>query len=286
MCWPVTSKNITEYYRKCLVLSTFHFILKCGTTWTQELTWLILNKARVEECEKSAVHERSPFLDFPMILRAPEEKMHEFFDDLEKKPSRRIIKSHLPFELLPDGLENKCKVIFVCRNVKDVVVSFYHFQVLLKHVSLTCDFATFARDLYKPNLTMEAGYWQMLESGWKRRDSPNVLFLWYEDMKKDGQIQAMKRIVDHIGANVTDEELKRIDEFVQFENYKKKSIMNKQSAMMNEGKGEFIRKGQVGDWVNLFTPELTAEYDAWIREELARLDITDPEIVSYFQIQD
>jgi hypothetical protein len=42
----------------------------------------------------------------------------------------------------------------------------------------------------------------------------------------------------------------------------------------------------VGDWVNHFTSELTAEYDVWIREELARLDITDPEIVSYFQIQD
>jgi hypothetical protein len=57
-----------------------------------------------------------------------------------------------------------------------------------------------------------------------------------------------------------------------------------ESQWWNEGKSEFIRKGKVGDWVNHFTSELTAEYDVWIREELARLDITDPEIVSYFQI--
>jgi hypothetical protein len=259
---------------------------KCGTTWTQELTWLILNEARVEECAKASLIGRSPFLDFPMILKLSDEKVNEFFDELELRPSRRIIKSHLPFELLPDGLENKCKVIFVSRNVKDVVVSYFHFQILLRFVSLTCDFVTFARDLYKPNLTFCAGYFEMLESGWQRRTSPNLLFLWYEEMKKEGQIKIIHRIADHIGAQVTDEEVQKIDEFVQFENFKKKSSMNQKSAMWNDGKGEFVRKGKVGDWVNLFTPELTAEYDAWIREELARLNITDPEIVSYFQLAD
>ena len=73
---------------------------------------------------------------------------------------------------------------------------------------------------------------------------------------------------------------------LRFESSKTTSTLNRFKSQWNEGKGEFIHKGKVGDWVNHFTPELTAEYDAWIREELTRLDITDPEIVSYFQIQD
>ncbi len=97
---------------------------------------------------------------------------------------------------------------------------------------------------------------------------------------------AIHKIADHIGVKLSTEAVDKIVLFWKFENYQKKSTLNRFESQWNEGKGEFIRKGKVGDWVNHFTPELTAEYDAWIRDELARLNITDPEIVSYFQIQD
>ena len=240
----------------------------------------------MEACQTSHLTERSPFIDLPMITKASQEDISLFFTSLEERPSPRVIKTHLPFELLPEGLEDRCRVIFVSRNVKDVVVSFYHFQGLGKHLGLNCDFLTFARDIYQPSLTLDGGYFQMLESGWQRRASPNVLFLWYEEMKSAGQTSIIRSIADHLGATVSDEQIEKIDDFVKFENYKKKSAVNKPSAFWKEGKGEFVRKGQVGDWVNMFSPELTAEYDAWIREELARLDITDPQIVGYFQLQE
>ena len=37
----------------------------------------------------------------------------------------RVIKSHLTFEMLPPALLDTCKVVYVCRNPKDTVVSFY-----------------------------------------------------------------------------------------------------------------------------------------------------------------
>jgi len=61
--------------------------------------------------------------------------------------------------------------------------------------------------------------------------------------------------------------------------------MNKPNDGWYEGKGEFLRKGVVGDWISLFTPPLTQEYDAWIREQLIRLRITDPKIAAYYQLQ-
>jgi hypothetical protein len=92
---------------------------------------------------------------------------------------------------------------------------------------------------------------------------------------------AIHKIADHIGMKLSTQTVDKIASLGKFENYQKKSMLNSfESQWWNEGKGEFIRKGQVGNWVNHFTPELKAEYDAWIREELARLDITDPVIVS------
>jgi hypothetical protein len=261
-------------------------VLQCGTTWTQELAWLILHEADTKEAEERYLFERSPFLEFPLVVGSSPEAVASFFDGLEAMPSPRLIKSHFPFELLPEGLVDTCKVIFVSRNVKDVVVSYFHHEKLLKLHGLLAGFENYARTIFRQSLTCFGGYFEMLESGWKRKESPNLLFLWYESMKEDQEV-AIHKIAEHIGVKLSTEAVDKIASFGKFENYQKKSTLNRfESQWWNEGKGEFVRKGQVGDWVNHFTPELTAEYDAWIREELTRLDITDPEIVSYFQIQD
>ena len=70
---------------------------------------------------------------------------------LDSMPSPRLIKSHLPFELLPPDLLDTCKVVFVARfsaislqvglyfifrNVKDAAVSFFYHERLMKHHDL------------------------------------------------------------------------------------------------------------------------------------------------------
>lgn len=56
-------------------------------------------------------------------------------------PRPRRIKTHLPFSLLPRDLAKRAKVVFVCRNVKDVAVSWFYHQQLK---GMTCDFKTYA----------------------------------------------------------------------------------------------------------------------------------------------
>ena len=134
---------------------------KCGTTWTQEMTWHIMTGVDLDTAKKP-LFERSPFIDMVMIKGETKENTDKYFDDLEKvkycnlvlniyyfsiiqAPSPRLIKTHYPFEMLPPALLDTCKVLFVSRNVKDSAVSYFHHENLMKSHDLRCNFLTYAR---------------------------------------------------------------------------------------------------------------------------------------------
>ena len=52
----------------------------------------------------------------------------------DKVPSPRLIRPHMPFYLLHPDLLDTCKVVYVARNPKDVIVSFYHHHRLFPKV--------------------------------------------------------------------------------------------------------------------------------------------------------
>ena len=66
---------------------------KCGTTWTQEIVWNIVNGVQVDRI-KEPLFGRSPFIDIPMIDNKPDRNPKEFFSFVDKMPSPRVIKVH------------------------------------------------------------------------------------------------------------------------------------------------------------------------------------------------
>ena len=60
---------------------------------------------------------------------------------------QRLIKTHLPLHLLPQEIQNKgqAKVIYIYRNPKDVIVSYYHFARMLTYAKFNGTLMQFAQ---------------------------------------------------------------------------------------------------------------------------------------------
>ncbi|KAG5678030.1 hypothetical protein PVAND_007737 [Polypedilum vanderplanki] len=232
---------------------------KCGTTWTQEMVWMILNNLNYEQAMKEDLYKRSPFLEWAGIINNFD---MDFVDICQKLSRPRLIKSHLPLFLLPDQLWTvKPKIIYVARNPKDVAVSFYHHHCHLHAYKGTKEdfFEAFAKDL-----TLYYPFNSHVLEFWKIRNNSNILFLFYEDMKKDLENE-VKKTMEFLGKKYSQDEIEKLCKHLSFDSMKQNKMINKNDEirMLKEAAGEkyseeefsFIRKGQVG----AYKSEMSAE---------------------------
>ncbi len=116
----------------------------------------------------------------------------------------------------------------------------------------------------------ESGDWfdHVLE-WWKHKDDPNVLFLKFEDMKKDPPL-LVRAIAKFIGIDLKPEVISTIAEQSSFAKMKSNNAANYtwHSSLRNPSERPFMRKGIVGDWRNHFTAEQNAEFDAVYSERM------------------
>merc|ERR1712071_218459 len=245
---------------------------KCGTTWTQEMVWMITHNCDVEAA-KEKLQIRSPFIEWPTLPQTGAPVLMNF-EKIDAMASPRVLKSHLPFYLLPPHLVDTCKVVYVARNPKDVIVSYFHHHRLVNCQNYTNDIDKFAEYFMNDELYYSPFFGHILE-GWAKRDHPNVLFLFYEDMKRNlrGEIE---KVCKFLGKSLSDEQLELLTKHLHFDNFSKNRAVNyettKEEGFANDT-GNFIRKGKTGDWKNHFTPELNRRLDEWIAKNLQATDL-------------
>lgn len=128
-------------------------------------------------------------------------------------PSPRFIKSHLPHSLLPTELWNvKPKMVYVARKTKDVCVSyFYHIRMLHNYTGSLEDFA----DSFLSDLALYSPYHEHVFDFYKLRKDNNVLFLWYEDMKRDFEAE-VRRTINFFGKSFGDEDIEKLCNHLSF----------------------------------------------------------------------
>ncbi|XP_039621200.1 amine sulfotransferase-like [Polypterus senegalus] len=215
---------------------------KSGTVWTQQI--LILMFANDNSGDYKSNFERMPWIE----IQVPDL-------DVMNRPSPRLFSSHLPYYLAPKGLkEKKGKVIYVLRNPKDTMVSYFHFSKMM----LTLKTENNIDDLLENYLSgdMVYGSWFEHVKGWfTHKDQLNCLFLSYEEMVKDLH-SAVVKISKFMGKDLDDATIDMIVEKSTFKNMKNDPKANYEffpDDVTDKKQGHFLRKGKVGDWKNTLT---------------------------------
>lgn len=255
---------------------------KSGTTWTQELVWLIANDCDFDGAKKS-LNQRCPFLEFPYLPPRstldvayshlpPATAQMERLGSLE---SPRFLKTHLPFDLLPADLAETCKVVYVARNPKDVIVSYYYHHKLIKFHNFSGEMEEFAQYFMKDKVMYSPFFPHVLDA-WNRRNHPNVLFLFYEDLKKDLR-GGIERVGRFLGKTLSEDQLEKLTRHLTFENLSQNAAVNKEDGKMSGAfheNGNFMRKGETGDWKRHFSPELSRQISEWSEINLRGTDLS------------
>ncbi|KAL7235727.1 hypothetical protein ACSBR1_019090 [Camellia fascicularis] len=110
------------------------------------------------------------------------------------------------------------------------------------------------------------GYWnESLERPHK------VLFLMYEDLKKDITLQ-IKRVAEFMGVPFSLEEERKgvIEEISKLRSFNNLRVLevNKSGSLLQFENKTFFGRGEVGDWVNHLTPEMVQRLNKIMEEKL------------------
>lgn len=195
------------------------------------------------------------------------------------RSNRRLLKTHLPYEMTPMNSTNGSKYIFIARNPKDCVVSFFHHtRGFGQHYDFEDgDFDVYF-DLFCRGKVDFGDYFDTLKSWMDRRNEPHVLFVKYEDICEDKALVLRKiakfiapdldlnKLIessDNVGCN-PDKEVSSdgngydtrtlMDNILHFSNIEEmKKDPLRWCSERKSNHTPFIRKGAVGGWKELLT---------------------------------
>ncbi|KAG0726994.1 Sulfotransferase 1 family member D1 [Chionoecetes opilio] len=192
---------------------------------------------------------------------------------LNTMSSPRTIKSHLHMPLLPKQLwKVKPKMLYVCRDPRDVCISYFFHSVKLEgYKKELSDFV----ELFLADMLSYAPFWSHILDFWKIKDQENILFLRFEEMKEDLP-GVVKRVAAFLGKEISAKEVLRIADHCSFGSMSKNPAVNNEtivSADSDKSQGlKFMRKGKVGDWKNHLTAAQIKAFKEWTLKHLEGSD--------------
>ena len=222
---------------------------KSGSTWMSQIAHLILNKGNSE-------------VPFQQLWVEAGGLPNHLGDSIYDFPDRRLLYGHGFYSNMPGGPPNTspAKYIYVARNPKDVFVSYYHFHINLKEkMEFGRTWEEFF-DLFIKGEVLFGSWWEHVPEWWSHRNEKNVLFLKYEDLKKDLP-KGIELISEFLGCDLDQNTVHKITTMTSFEALKNSEIGQERPHM--------FRKGAIGDWIGQLSAEESATMDARYAEVLS-----------------
>lgn len=143
---------------------------------------------------------------------------------------------------------------------------------------LDCSFDEFC-ELFLTNNTPIGPVWNHMLKFWNKRHEDNILFIKYEDMKRDYPT-IIKKCAKFMNINyvLSDNDIVKLCEYLKFDHMQKNPAVNLEDLIQpsvnnnhnNNGnhivKKNFIRKGQIGDWKHYMSDSISMKFDKWIAD--------------------
>ncbi|XP_040009266.1 cytosolic sulfotransferase 3-like [Xiphias gladius] len=240
---------------------------KAGTTWVSYiLDLLYFDQTSPDRQTSIPIYSRVPLLEaaVPSLKSGPSpRRIHKGTDLVDNSlTSPRLIRTHLPVQFLPKSfLEQNCRIVYVARNGKDSVVSYFHFERMTMIQPEPGDWSSYLQRFMEGKMVF--GSWYDHVSGWweKKQTYSNLHYIFYEDLLEDTG-REINKLCCFLGLNASAEEIDRLAGKVQFDNMKQDKMVNHSTFQgMDFRISSFIRKGKVGDWRNHFTVAQSEEFD-------------------------
>mmetsp|Transcript_3052 Transcript_3052/g.7664 ORF Transcript_3052/g.7664 Transcript_3052/m.7664 type:complete len:309 (+) Transcript_3052:105-1031(+) len=196
-------------------------------------------------------------------------------EDEWPRPPNSVFKTHVQAGecLWTGGVERigkkKAKVVIVCRNPKDALLSMW------KQEKVNCEyegefsewFDMFLQDFPDRHGPGPKCFWTWYADWWKVKESNDgVCWVVFEDLKRDlkGQVRKVAEFLAECGVEITEELIDKVTFETSFEQMKSKEGSQLQSL---------LTKGKAGGWRNEITGDLLEKFDKVHEQKMKELDI-------------
>lgn len=195
---------------------------------------------------------RVPYLEMKALLGFTSDSF-AFTDGLQ---SPRTIKTHLPIQFLPSDLfVKKPKIIYVYRDVSEVVLAYYYHCCAIGCFTGTKE--EFVECFMKDDAPY-LPYWSNVTNFWKRRRDQNIHCVSYSSLKKNMGI-VVKEVCEYLGKSVPSDtvidQVKELFEVYDEVRELEKQIQNNKELKTVTGKGLEI------DFT--LSPEMSKKLNDW-----------------------
>jgi hypothetical protein len=221
---------------------------RSGNTWTRFLVCNLINP------------------DDPVNFAQLESRIPEIYDvtdrNLRAFPRPRIIKSHECFD------PRYKKIIYIVRDPRDVLISYYEFQLKRRVISDELSLEEFVPRFMESEIEPKTGSWRDHVVSWTatRGGQKNFLLLRYEDMLADTKKESTK-IAAFLGLDSSPERIARAVALSSADRMRK--LEKEQSRQWKETKKTrqdkpFVRKAASGGWKSILSEKSVTQLEsAW-----------------------
>lgn len=210
-----------------------------------------------------------------MVLESSSERfglnlVNEIVSDVHAKKFYKRMGNRVFFRSHSLPQQKYRNVIYIVRDGRDVMVSYYHYLRKLKPNERIDLDGMIRRDLY-----VSPSNWGMHLNRWLSNPyGARMVIVKYENLLTD-TLAELRKLSDFLSYEMEDEKLKEISEMNSIENIRNKVRVHGweyDKAYSNSDSLSFFRKGVIGNYKNEMSEEQISFFEKRFENELKRMD--------------